>query len=130
MPRIQGLNHLSLTVTDLARSRDWYERVLGFRVVNTVNVGGYETVVMVDPASGTVIALNRHPSNSGDPFSETRTGLDHLSFAVGDHSELDAWRDHLDRAGVAHSPVAEDPFGIVLVFRDPDNIQLELFSMG
>ena len=128
MPGIEGINHITLTVTDVERSREWYESVLGFRTLNVLEIGGYRMVVLGDPRSGTVIALDRKSGAEGDPFDETRTGLDHLSFTVRDIDELRAWRAHLERLGVPHSPMAEDPFGLVLVFRDPDNIQLELFA--
>ena len=128
MPSIEGLNHITLTVTDVERSRKWYESVLGFRTLNVLEIGGYRMVVLGDPRSGTVIALDRQAGAEGEPFDETRTGLDHLSFAVRDPDELRAWRAHLEQLGVPHSPMAEDPFGLVLVFRDPDNIQLELFA--
>ena len=81
-------------------------------------------------ASGFSLTLCQHPANRGEPFQETVTGLDHLSFAVADVEALRAWVAHFDRVGVAHSPIAEDPFGPVLVFRDPDNIQLELVVGG
>jgi hypothetical protein len=29
---------------------------------------------------------------------------------------------------LTQSPIADEPYGSVLVFRDPDNIQLELFA--
>jgi len=127
MPSIDGVNHITLTVTDVERSRQWYESVLGFRALNVLEIGDYRMVVLGDPRSGTVIALNRAGAE-GDPFDETRTGLDHVSFAVRDTDELRSWRAHLEQLGVPHSPMAEDPFGLVLVFRDPDNIQLELFA--
>jgi catechol 2,3-dioxygenase-like lactoylglutathione lyase family enzyme len=60
-----------------------------------------------------------------------RVGLDHLAFAVADRTALDAWADRLSAAGVVHSPIAPAnsiPGAAVLVFRDPDNIQLELFT--
>jgi len=37
-----------------------------------------------------------------------------------------AWASHLDACGVERSPVTDDSYGSVIVFRDPDNIQLEL----
>ena len=128
MPSIEGVNHITLTVTDIERSRKWYESVLGFRTLNVLEIGSYRMVVLGDPRSGTVIALDRHDDGQGGDFDETRTGLDHLSFAVRDKEELGSWRAHLEQLGVPHSPMAEDPFGLVLVFRDPDNIQLELFA--
>lgn len=76
------------------------------------------------------IALHRHDRNESEPFAGTRTGLDHVGFEVADVAALEAWRDHLAAHGVAQSPFAEVPeAGVaVLVFRDPDNIQLELFA--
>jgi catechol 2,3-dioxygenase-like lactoylglutathione lyase family enzyme len=128
MPRIEGLNHITLTVNDVERSREWYESVLGFRTLNVLEIGGYRMVVLGEPRSGTVIALNGQGGTPADRFDETRTGLDHVSFAVRDTDELRSWRAHFEQLGVPHSPMAEDPFGLVLVFRDPDNIQLELFA--
>jgi catechol 2,3-dioxygenase-like lactoylglutathione lyase family enzyme len=128
MPRIDGLNHITLTVTDLDRSREWYESVLGFRTLKTVEVGNYAMAVLGNPESKTVIALTRPAGARGGTFDEMTTGLDHLSFAVPNLDELKGWKAHLERLGIAHSPVAEDPFGLVLVFRDPDDIQLELFA--
>jgi glyoxylase I family protein len=50
---------------------------------------------------------------------------------VADHAELEAWAVRLSAAGVVHSPIAPANSiagAAVLVFRDPDNIQLELFT--
>jgi hypothetical protein len=46
---------------------------------------------------------------------------------VRDRAELQSWLDHLDSCGVTHSGITDMPYGSVVVFRDPDNIQLELF---
>ena len=73
-------------------------------------------------------------SNSGptaEAFDETRAGLDHLAFSVSAREELDGWAQRFSEAGdAAFSPAGIhelDPGATVLVFRDPDNIQLELF---
>ena len=58
--------------------------------------------------------------------------LNHVAIAVPARSDLDARAAWLDRLGVPHGGVidAADPVKYsVLVFRDPDNIQLELFFM-
>jgi hypothetical protein len=54
---------------------------------------------------------------------------------VASRAELDAWQAHLEANGVervavadkplTQSPIADRPYGSVLVFRDPDNIQLD-----
>jgi glyoxylase I family protein len=77
------------------------------------------------------LGLTEHRDAAPDTFEETRVGLDHLAFRVRDHGELDGWQRRLTEADVAHSPIAPAnsvPGAIVLVFRDPDNIQLELFA--
>jgi hypothetical protein len=72
-------------------------------------------------------------------FSLTVTSLDtSIPWAVPSRADLEAWQAHLEAAGVARSavadrpltqsPIADRPYGSVLVFRDPDNIQLELFA--
>jgi hypothetical protein len=57
---------------------------------------------------------------------------------VPTRADLEAWQGHLEANGVirsdaadkplTQSPIADEPYGSVLVFRDPDNIQLELFA--
>jgi glyoxylase I family protein len=126
MPELSSVHHVALSVTDLARSRDWYGRVLGFRVVRSASVAGVSFCVMRPSRSGLWLTLYKHAANDGEAFDESRTGLDHLSLAVTDRQALEVWTRHLEDLGVRHSPVAEDPYGAVLVLRDPDNIQLEL----
>jgi catechol 2,3-dioxygenase-like lactoylglutathione lyase family enzyme len=128
MPEFSTVHHVSLSVTDVERSREWYERVLGLHEVRSATIAGVTLSVL--GTSGFSLTLCQHAANRGERFQETVTGLDHLSFAVADVEGLRAWIEHFDRVGVAHSPIAEDPFGPVLVFRDPDNIQLELVVGG
>jgi len=86
-------------------------------------------VMLIDPASGLGIGLHHNEGNEGEAFDERRTGLDHMGFKVASREDLDAWVAKLDGLGVEHSGVRDItepvPFS-TLVFRDPDNIQLEL----
>ncbi len=131
MPTFLGLSHVAFTVTDLERSVAWYEEVFGLEQVESLtDVGepGHDLVVLVHPSTDIAINLHRHPGGDAGRFDERRTGLDHVSFLVGDRSELTVWRRHLDDLGVHHSGIADEDYGSVLVFRDPDDIQLELFA--
>jgi glyoxylase I family protein len=78
------------------------------------------------------IGLHHHEANPGQAFHESRTGLDHISFGVAGRADLEAWASWLDELGIAHSGVIDTdqpvPYS-VLVFRDPDNIQLELIHL-
>jgi glyoxylase I family protein len=133
-PAIAGIHHLGITVTDVQASAVWYQRVLGLERMfqerhYRSDRGGY-TIVLGPPDLSYSIGVDHHPSNRGENFDETRTGLDHLSFTVASVDELQAWAAHLDTEGVGNSGVyAMDGFPISLVtFRDPDGIQLELLA--
>jgi glyoxylase I family protein len=60
-------------------------------------------------------------------LDERRVGLDYFSLQVANLEELERWVGHLDVCGVAHSGIIDATWGPTVVFRDPDNIQLELF---
>jgi len=47
---------------------------------------------------------------------------------VPDRAELERWQHTLRDRRIVHSPIADRSYGSVLVFRDPDNIQLGLIA--
>jgi catechol-2,3-dioxygenase len=122
----RGIGHLDLSVSDVRASAKWYERVLGLRRVRQVDLGSRTMIVLIHDATGLVIGLNEHHGH-GARFDERRSGLDHVGFAVSSRPDLDEWQIRLAEQGVAHSPVADVAAGSALVFRDPDNIQLEFW---
>jgi glyoxylase I family protein len=132
------LHHLALTVTDVDVSVRWYEDVFGVRFKVDVPHPGGVGKLLADDAMQLMIVLHRHDANDGTLFAETTNGLDHAGFVVPTRDDLVGWQDHLEAHGVVRadtadkpltqSPIADEPYGSVLVFRDPDNIQLELFS--
>jgi len=132
---IISLHHLGLTVRDAEASAAWYERVLGFRRSDAFEApdGARRKVFLLHDGLGIRLGLTQHAAGDGGPFDETRTGLDHLAFGVASRAELDGWAGRLDELGVPRSALAPAntmPGAAVLVFRDPDNIQLELVSGG
>ena len=136
MPNITGVSHIELTVRDVDRSTTWYQHVLGMQTLLAYSqhpTAGVDAriVHLFHPATGLVIGLMQHEqTGADDAFSEFHVGLDHLSFAVESHAELEGWARHLESHGVEHSPIRDHAYGAVLVFRDPDNIQLELFVLN
>lgn len=129
---IAMIHHVGVTVTDVERSVPWYREVFGFTTLMEEDHpdGTGRAVVLGKPDWSTCVGLHTHLANSHESFSETRTGLDHVSFLVPARVDLDAWQTRLAELGVEHSPVNDQPGYSVLVFRDPDNIQLELVSLG
>ncbi len=131
MPSITGAVEVNLTVTDPQRSADWYMSLLGMekRYEYFPADGRPEYVCLVEPVSGLILCLVGHRANDGGPFSESRTGLDHLEFVVARRGDLDEWATRLDALAIKHSGVKEPSHtrNAILTFRDPDNIQLEFF---
>ncbi|TMR07051.1 VOC family protein [Actinomadura soli] len=127
-PPVTGFSHLALTVTDRDKSVQWYGDVLGFTPFYVQDDDRRLETICILPDGLTVLGLLQHRDAAG-PFDHRHAGLDHLSFAVTDRAALEDWYTRLVGLGVTCSPVAETPFGPVLCFRDPDDIQLELFAM-
>ena len=133
---ITGIHHFSPTVSDVEASAQWYEKVFSMTRIPITFAHhdredtGY-AVLLVDPTSGLLIGLHHNEANAGEPFDEARTGLDHIGFNVPSRESLDGWVAKLDGLGIEHSGIrdltAPIPFS-TLVFRDPDNIQLELYA--
>jgi glyoxylase I family protein len=134
--RTTGIHHLRLTVTDLARSRQFYSEVLGFQVAAESPGDVDDPAVRTDPDQlygGVVFTTNgmlfglRPVAQAGDRFDSERVGLDHLSFSVGSRDELVRAKDRLDQHGVEHGDIKDlTPFGIaILSFHDPDGVNLE-----
>ena len=130
------IHHLRLTVCDVQRSREFYTNLLGFQVVAESPPPGdpaaeevfrvlFGGVVMI---RGNLLMGLRPMAPSGDRFDPDRVGLDHLSFGVASHEDLEQAVRLLDEQGVRHGEITSLPsFGIdVLPFEDPDGVQLEL----
>ncbi|TDO43298.1 catechol 2,3-dioxygenase-like lactoylglutathione lyase family enzyme [Kribbella sp. VKM Ac-2527] len=132
------LHHLALTVTDLDASVQWYGEVFDVHPVMDIPHQGGVGRILADADQQLMIALHRHDTNDGGLAAETTTGLDHAGFTIGSREELELWQEHLEANGViradtadkplTQSPIADEPYASVLVFRDRDNIQLELFA--
>jgi catechol 2,3-dioxygenase-like lactoylglutathione lyase family enzyme len=130
LPRLSRIHHLALTVTDVEKSIAWYTRIFGFkRIADYPHEGGFG-VILVQSDANLWMVLHHHDANQAEPFTETRTGLDHVGFQVPDRAELESWQTRFAELDVQHSPISYvGEFDVsVLVFRDPDNIQLELFA--
>jgi glyoxylase I family protein len=120
------VHHVTLTVTDVARSEAFYTTALGFQRAATfgprsvLSNGQFLLVLTPPPDPSRAIA--------GDRFNENRIGLDHLSIGVASRAELEAAKGHLEQRGGAKLEIKELPDFklLVLAFRDPDNIQVEL----
>ena len=124
--RTSHIHHLTLTVSDVRRSVDFYTRLLGFQVVMELG----PRVLLANGAF--ILALTTPPDPAqaipGDCFNENRIGLDHLSIVTDSREELEAAQRLFASQSVPHGEIKDlgaDLGLFVLAFRDPDNIQLE-----
>lgn len=133
---VDGFAHVRLTVTDISRSRAFYDQVFALPVAFEVPTDAdEETRRRLGFLYGGVIyrlgtgLLGLRPVAPGtDRFDEDRVGLDHLSFAVAERSALYAAAARLDELGVPHGGVKDLGRALLLEFRDPDGIALELYT--
>jgi glyoxylase I family protein len=122
-------------VTNLERSRQFYTGLLGFEVAVESPPGDLSAAETFKILFGGIVMVRgdllmglRPMAPSGDCFDPDRVGLDHLSFSVASHDDLEQAMRLFDERGVPHGEITSLPsFGIdVLPFEDPDGVQLEL----
>jgi hypothetical protein len=73
------------------------------------------------------VSVVAHNEPLSGPFDERQVGLDRPGFIVANRDELNRWVMQVDAKGVSHSGIIDNGIGLTVVFRDPDNIQLDLF---
>ncbi len=134
IPSVFAHVRLTVTVTDIARSRAFYDDVFGLPVA-------FEVPADADDATRKQLAflyggviyqfenslLGLCPVGS-DVFDEDRVGLDHVNLMVNSTVELEAAALLLDDLGIAHGGIKNIGPASILEFRDSDNIALELLA--
>jgi catechol 2,3-dioxygenase-like lactoylglutathione lyase family enzyme len=126
---INGIAHIQLTVTDFARAREFYGKLLPFLgLVPVVDldefyycVGG-RTGVAISPAA---------EEHQTERFAQRRAGLHHFCFRAREREHVDQLHEFVVKelgARIVHPP--EDgpwaPGYYSLLFEDPDGIRLEI----
>lgn len=128
LPPLQGVHHLKFPVSDLERSLGFYERALDARRVpewdHMHQDGTRYAIIMEVPGLGTHLELRLNPE-----AAERQRGFDPVTIAVQDRAALVAWADHLDCAGIEHSPVLAAIQAWLVVFADPDGRRLRLYTL-
>ncbi|KQS54703.1 glyoxalase [Geodermatophilus sp. Leaf369] len=130
MPSFPPIAHVAVTVTDLARSTDWYSRLFGAGAVldeDETTGGFHHTVFALD--GGSLFGLHTHGAEqTTDAFDARRTGMDHVAFACADRAALEQQAARLDELGIPHGGIVDAHYGSGVSFTDPDGIALEFFA--
>lgn len=122
MFRIEGIDHVALTVRDIARSIAWYQEVFGLER-RFADVWGEFPAVLA--AGTTALALFPAPvPEPGPPPGRDVISIRHIAFRV-DRAAFEQARDELQARGLA--PRFEDHAAShSLYITDPDGHQLEI----
>ena len=126
-PRTHGAHHIRLTVSDFERSHRFYTEVIGLRELMRY---GETSALLTDGSMALGLNTPWHDiSDAERRFDEARVGLDHLAFRVESAEEVGEAAAHLDAHGIPNSGVKPGrlPGASLVVFRDPDNVQLEYY---
>jgi glyoxylase I family protein len=127
-----GIDHLYLSVADLARSEAFYDgvmRILDFRKVARPLAGGDMHVHYFNRALQLSLRPARESSGGHDPYAP---GLHHLCFRVADEADVDVVADELATLGIdatapKHYPEYQDDY-YATFFEDPDGVRLEVVN--
>lgn len=137
---MSAFNHVGLCVTDLARSRRFYEELFGFTLRNELTVADGPTakLLRVEPPVGlSAVYLQRdgfvlellHFDRAGNaPQRErefTEPGLTHLSVSVDDIAATCAQVAALGGEVLADTDLS----GMAVMIHDPDGQLIELLPM-
>ena len=121
--------HIGLNVSDLTRSKRFYQDVFGFDLAGESNAEG-RTFAFLAQNNAVVLTLWQQTHES---FATNKAGLHHLAFQVDSIEQVKEAEQRLRQLGAvihyggvtAHAEGA-DSGGVY--FEDPDRIRLEIFA--
>lgn len=122
--KVESLGHVVLKVTDLERSEEFYNGVLGMPVCARFDEQGMKM---------TFFSLGNHHDlaisqvSGEDTNGAQAPGLHHVAFCIGnDLEQLKEAKSHLDSAGIELDPIDHEVTKS-LYFDDPDGNNIELY---
>jgi glyoxylase I family protein len=127
MPTFSKVSHISFSARDNEKSAGWWSEVFELDELDRAAGDGWTAILLIHPATATIIEFQQHDANKGEAFDPARTGFDHMGFRVDSRAQLEEWQAHFERLGVRHTPIVDREYGSVLTFKDPDGIQFEMF---
>jgi catechol 2,3-dioxygenase-like lactoylglutathione lyase family enzyme len=122
---LSGFHHVKLPVTDVGRSRDWYERVLGLQTqLEFVEDGTLMGVALGDANDTVQLAVRHDPARAA-----ALAGFDPIALYVPTRDALQAWKQRLDDLAEPHDGIVTGHVGWVIIgLHDPDGIEVRLYT--
>ncbi len=121
---VKHLDHLNVSVADLAASVDWYGRVFGFRKVEGGSRGGRPWAIL--RSGEALLCLYEHPERKApDPEVHGHHGLAHFGLRIDDRA---AWETTVAREGVevAYGGAFRWPHSTAWYVTDPTGYEIEV----
>jgi len=123
------MGHVGLNVSDLGRSKGFYQDLLGFDVKMESEEGGRKFVLL---GRGSQVLLTLWEQARGR-YASGQAGLHHLSFQAEHMDEVRAAEKKLAAGGIEFRysgvvPHLEGAASGGIYFHDPDGIRLEIFA--
>ena len=123
--KINKIEHVSINVSDIQKSIEFYSGVLNLKQKQTVNFDDFAISYFALPDGSRLELFDYYGQNENEPRKESEVGLRHLAFEVED---VAAHEDLLRSKGVEITlPTCDLPeLGVrVLLFLDPNDVTLE-----
>lgn len=121
----RGVHHVALICSDVERTVDFYDGILGFPLIEMFENRDYggSTHFFFDIGHGNCLAFFDLPGLGLGPYAEVLGGLHHLAISIS-RDQWEAARDRLTAAGIEWVNIDESS----LYFLGPDGERLELIS--
>ena len=130
-----GISHLALTVSDLARSADFYDRVLSFMGYQRVEVPQSTQLAMKTALlawaspNGSLTLRPAKAESAGKAHDRNAPGLNHVAFSAENREDVERLHHVLREIDATIlDPPAEYPYFpeyYAVYFADPDGLKLE-----
>ena len=120
-PAIQHMDHVGINVTDLERSADWYQKVLGFTIFHK-----WKTTWMVSRGDMHLGLFLRPNAKKIDDLDNT-LAITHFAYATDDKGLKEA-QDRLTKLGVQFDPPEDTGVAHSIFIYDPDGYRVEITS--
>ncbi len=124
----RGVHHVALICSDVERTIQFYDGLLGFPVIEIIENRDYpgSTHLFFDLGHQNLLAFFDFPGLGLQPGMESIGSVQHIAISIAP-PQFEAAQRRLEAAGV---PYAGPDRGIVnsMYFKDPDGIQIELIQ--
>ena len=125
---LKGIHHIAIICADYERSKEFYTRVLGLKIIREVYRMERQSYKLDLSLNGHyIIELFSFPDPPTRVSGPEACGLRHLAFAV---DNIEQAVTHLKSHAVVPEPIRTDPYTgrRFTFFTDPDGLPLELYE--